>query len=157
MHTSLSPPARVTQYVYPHLATRTFVVNSMYDSYQVGAILGESCSLAVPGSCNAAAVAAIAAFRATLLGNVTAAVAASGARDGVLAARGDVPLGGLGRHRHRRRYDAGRVYLVARRRRAARRVAPRGRRVRDGRDVCAAGRPARELLRLRVCLPAQSL
>ena len=71
-----------SQYVYPYVKSPTFVVQSAYDSYQMGAILHESCNLAVQGNCNPTQVAQIATYSSVLRNNVTSAVAATGARDG---------------------------------------------------------------------------
>jgi len=67
----------LAQYLMPFQTVPTFIINSQYDVASMFGILQPGCSLAVPGQCNATQTAAIAAFRAQLLGNITAAVDAT--------------------------------------------------------------------------------
>ena len=66
------------QYLMPFATVPFFFINSQYDVASMFGILQPGCSLAVPGQCDAQQAAAIAAFRAQLLGNLTAATARSG-------------------------------------------------------------------------------
>ena len=65
------------QYLMPFQTVPFFAINSQYDVASMFGILQPGCSLAVPGQSGAAQQAAIAAFRAQLLGNITAAVNAT--------------------------------------------------------------------------------
>ena len=67
----------LAQYLLPFATVPTFVINSQYDVASMNYILQPGCSLAVPGQCSAQQAAAIAAFRAQLLGNITAAINAT--------------------------------------------------------------------------------
>ena len=67
----------LAQYLMPFQTVPTFVINSQYDVASMFGILQPGCSLAVPGQCDAQQQGAIAAFRAQLLGNITAAINAT--------------------------------------------------------------------------------
>ena len=67
----------LAQYLMPFATVPTYVINSQYDVASMFGILQPGCSLAVPNQCDAAQQAAIAGFRAQLLGNITAAVNAT--------------------------------------------------------------------------------
>lgn len=69
------------QYVMPYIAAPVFVINSQVDTASIGIVLGLSCSLPA-GTCTAAQAAYIHSFSGWLVGNITAAIAARGQRDG---------------------------------------------------------------------------